>query len=266
MATIEELPQRQAQIWLSLLRELTATTPDWFTMKGIESALHGVGDVDSIAPVDCWPLVIDTFHRWAAREELGPVVVCPHAPFLVHLVAVEWLRPEIFELDVNSRKIFFGSTIFRPRDVASMTVMDQRGFRRLRPGAEGVLKLIQNGSTRDGRPWVLDLNAKGVVDCSPQIRKACVSLPAVSESVLARWCAVATPSPPARGIARRSCGRRPPASFAAYASRMQSRLHFDFGGSATIARVTHSLARATTRSDAPEQWLAEAARTHEVLR
>jgi hypothetical protein len=154
----------QASMWLALLRQLTASCPGWMTMKGVESALTAKGDVDSIAPEIEWSRVVDRFHTWALDHGLGPVVVCPHAPYLLHLVALSNDRPEFFELDVNRRKIFLGSTLFRPEDVAPMSLMDERGFRRLRPGAEGVLKLVQNGMFRDGRPNTEGLQAKGVRD------------------------------------------------------------------------------------------------------
>lgn len=155
-------PLRQSGRWLELLGQLTSEVPDWFAMKGVESALTGTGDVDSVAPRSSWPVIQDIFAGWAAAQGLGPVVICPHAPYLIHLVAVSDLRPEVFELDVNARKIFFGSTLFRPEDVAPLAVRDERGFRRLRPGVEGVLKLVQNASRRDGRCIPEALEAKSV--------------------------------------------------------------------------------------------------------
>ncbi|MDP9220264.1 MAG: hypothetical protein M3P23_06960 [Actinomycetota bacterium] len=157
-----ETVEHQTRMWLSLLTRLTAVAPDWLAMKGFDSALTGVGDVDSIAPLSTWPLVTEEFRTWAVSEGLGPVVICPHAPFLLHLVALSPLRPEFFELDINRRKIFLGSTLFRPSDVARLAQIDQYGIRRLRPGAEGVLKLIQNGATRAGHPKPEALRVKGV--------------------------------------------------------------------------------------------------------
>jgi hypothetical protein len=152
----------QSEMWLSLLDELTRTCPRWMVMKGVESALVATGDVDSIAPLEEWATVVDLFRSWAKEHGLGPVVVCPHAPYLIHLVALSDARPEFFELDVNRRKIFLGSTLFRPEDVAPMAITDERGIRRLPPGAEGVLKLVQNGMHRDGSPDVKGLREKGI--------------------------------------------------------------------------------------------------------
>lgn len=157
-----EPAEDQTKMWLSLLLRLTDVVPDWLAMKGFDSALTGVGDVDSIAPLAQWPAITAEFRRWAVEQGLGPVVVCPHAPFLLHLVALSPKRPEFFELDVNRRKIFLGSTLFRPADVAALSVIDQYGVRRLRAGAEGLLKLVQNGCTRRGQPKPEALRLKGV--------------------------------------------------------------------------------------------------------
>jgi hypothetical protein len=266
VGTIDDLSRRQPQMWLSLLRELTAATPDWFTMKGVESALTGVGDVDSIAPVRTWPLVVDTFHRWASVEDLGPVVVCRHAPYLLHLVAMSALRPEVFELDVNSRKIFFGSTLFRPHDVSSMTLTDARGFRRLRPGAEGVLKLIQNGSTRDGRPRVADLNAKGIVELiasDPEGARLFADRFGIGASAVVRACdAVVAGSWDRNAVlrAKAACLVRAVREPDAIAARLR------FRWQRSHCPVLHTLLTGKRRVESPEIWLREVALTHEVRR
>lgn len=148
--------------WLPLLRQLTEASPRWLSWKNVESALTGVGDIDSIAPRADWDLVTSAFRRWAAEYRLEPVVICPHAPFLLHLIALGGARPEFYELDVNRRKVFLGSTLFRPPDLLPLSVIDERGFRRLRPGVEGLLKLVQNGARRDGRPNEAGLQAKKI--------------------------------------------------------------------------------------------------------
>lgn len=148
--------------WLPLLRRITEACPEWLSWKNVESALTGVGDVDAVAPGDSWDRITLEFRRWAVEYGLGPVIECPHAPFLRHLVALSPERPEFYELDLNRRKIFLGSTLFLPGDLLPLTIVDERGFRRLRPGAEGVLKLIQNGAHRSGRPNAKGLQAKRV--------------------------------------------------------------------------------------------------------
>lgn len=158
----EEKPEvdREA-MWLELLRRLTALSPDWMVWKNADSALHGFGDVDSVAPPKDWPLLAHEFRGWAFRHGLGPVIACPHAPNLLHLVALHQSEP-FFELDFNARKVFLGSTLFVAEQLRGLAAIDERGFRRIHPGAEGLLKLVSNGGRRDGRPNVDGLQRKHI--------------------------------------------------------------------------------------------------------
>jgi hypothetical protein len=83
---------------------------------------------------------------------------------LIHLVALDPDAPNetFFELDVNRRKVFLGSTLFRPEDLRPLTLVTDEGFRRLRPGAEGLLKLVQNGTKRRGRRSAEGLKTKRI--------------------------------------------------------------------------------------------------------
>jgi hypothetical protein len=49
---------------------------------------------------------------------------------------------------VNRRKVFLGSTLFRPADLLPLAHLDANGIRCLKPGAEGVLTMIQTGMRR----------------------------------------------------------------------------------------------------------------------
>ena len=152
----------QSDLWIPLLRRLTEASPRWLVWKNVQSALTGTGDVDSVAPLQDWVMVEREFKDWAFSNGLGPVIVCPHAPFLLFLVALSDRRPEFYELDANRRKVFLGSTLFLPHDLLPLTVMDERGFRRVRPGVEGLLKLVQNGMKRNGSPDWEGMRSKGI--------------------------------------------------------------------------------------------------------
>jgi hypothetical protein len=153
------MPERSASlpsihreaVWLPLLQRLTVASRTWVAWKNVDSALYGYGDVDSAAPPEEWQQLADEFSTWAFSSGLGPVVLCPHAPNLLHLVALRDSEP-FFEVDLVGRKVFLGSTLFVPEDLRPVTEMDARGFRRVRPGAEGLIKLIGNGALRNGRP------------------------------------------------------------------------------------------------------------------
>jgi thymidylate kinase len=139
-------------LWLPLLRRLTELSPDFVVWKNADSALRGVGDVDVVAPASDWDLIAGEFQMWAVERGLEPVLECRHVPGSMFLLATDQRKQTLHQLDVKERGTHRGSTVFRPEDLKPMTQMDQRGFRRLRPGAEGLFKLVLNSVKRDGRP------------------------------------------------------------------------------------------------------------------
>jgi hypothetical protein len=137
-------------LWLPLLQRLTAISPSSVVWKNASSALEGQGDLDLVAPPADWERIAVEFRRWASAESLHPVAVCRHVPGAIFLLAVDPERPAFFELDIKARGTLRGTTVFRPRDLQSLAELDPRGFRRLRPGAEGLLKFMMNCIRDDG--------------------------------------------------------------------------------------------------------------------
>ena len=137
-------------LWVPLLRRLMIVAPSAVVWKNAASALAGHGDLDLIAPSSEWKGIEGEFRRWAGAASLDPVVVCRHVPGSMFLLARDPERAAFFELDVKSRGTYRGRTIFRPPDLLRLCELDSLAFRRLRPGAEGLLKLILNGTSDDG--------------------------------------------------------------------------------------------------------------------
>lgn len=137
-------------LWLPLLQRLTVLSPRFVVWKNASAALEGRGDLDVIAPPSDWDKIEGEFRRWARSAGLQPVAVCRHIPGSMFLLAADPERPAFFELDLKARGTFRGTTVFRAADLQRVSELDPRGFRRLRPGAEGVLKLIVNGTADDG--------------------------------------------------------------------------------------------------------------------
>jgi hypothetical protein len=147
--------QDRSSLWLPLLRRLAEACPDWVVWKNAESALSGIGDIDAAAPRKDWDVIEGEFRRWAAERDLGPVLVCHHIPGGLNLICIPKDLPTFLEVGVKDRRVFRGSTLFVAGDLKPMMQMDPRGFRRIRPGAEGLFKLLLNGTRRGGRPnWV----------------------------------------------------------------------------------------------------------------
>lgn len=154
----------RTELWLPLLRELTATYPRWAVWKNVASAFAGTGDVDSFAPPEDWPAIERTFERWVADHDLGPVIVCRHIPQGPHFMTLQEGSPYLVQLDVKVRGTFRGSTLIDAADLEQLSEIDPLGFRRVRPGVEGIIKLCMNGTRKGGGPDVEALRAKRVVE------------------------------------------------------------------------------------------------------
>ncbi len=74
------------------------------------------------------------------------MIVCRHLPGTLFLVACEPESGRLVELDVYSRLVLRGTAYLEPEELAPLAQLDPRGFRRLRPGAEGLLLLLGNGA------------------------------------------------------------------------------------------------------------------------
>lgn len=154
----------RTEMWLPLLRRLTERYPTWAVWKNVDSALTGHGDVDSLADPACWPAIEAEFRGWAAAHGLNHVIVCPHVPQGPHFIAFGLGTRHLVQLDVKERATFRGSTLVSWRQLLPLCEMDPRGFRRVRPGAEGVIKLLSNGLLPGGRMNAVGMQKKRVAE------------------------------------------------------------------------------------------------------
>ncbi len=145
-------PSDRTELWLSLLRTLTAEFPRFAVWKNAASAFAGTGDLDVLAPRQDWPTIEQRFLTWSRGRGFGPVVVCRHVPSGPHLLAVANDSDYLVHLDVSIRGTFRGSTLVDVQQLQELTEIDEQGYRRVRPGAEGIFKLCMNGTRRGGRP------------------------------------------------------------------------------------------------------------------
>jgi hypothetical protein len=149
-------------VWLPLLNRLSELSPSWAIRGNVEGGLAGTGDVDLVAPPEDFDAIEREFQVWARMQELGPVVSCRHVYEGLILIAVGRPGSVFYELEVRGARYFRGGRLFATDDLRGLTEMDPRGFRAVRPGAEGVLRLVLNGLGRVGRPWPRKLAAKQV--------------------------------------------------------------------------------------------------------
>jgi hypothetical protein len=148
--------------WIDLLRAATDAAPTWLVYKNVESALTGTGDIDAVASSHDFPAISTVVLSWAERFQLWPVFVCNHFPAGPNFVAVPPGELALWEFSVKERKVFRGGPLLSAAELLPMAQADDRGFRRLRPGAEGVLKLLTNGTRWAGRRNAEGLAAKEI--------------------------------------------------------------------------------------------------------
>jgi hypothetical protein len=153
-----------AGLWLPLVRRLTESCPRWTIWKNADAAFAGHGDIDSAAPMEDWEPIVSEFRRWAATSGFGPVIDCRHPPKTMFLLAVDRTTSTLVELDVLGRKYFRGGTLFHAEDLGPLSVLDERGFRCLRSGAQGLILLLTNGMHWGGRPDPEGLRKRRIAD------------------------------------------------------------------------------------------------------
>jgi hypothetical protein len=162
MANPNVEPGQRRELWLALLRRLTNVSSTFLVWKNVDSALDGQGDIDAAAAPADWDALEQQFLEWARELDLLPAALCHHIPGGRNLIAAPMGTPTFFELSIKHDKAFRGSTLFVLDDLLAMSENDDRGFRKLRPGAEGLLKLVLNGSKWLGRPDNEGLTSKHV--------------------------------------------------------------------------------------------------------
>jgi hypothetical protein len=145
--------------WLPLLRSLTERVPSWCLLKNVERTVAGAGDIDSAAPKPSWPVLAEQFRDWAFAFGAGPVIVCRHLPeTLVVAACAPADRTRLIQLDVYEHV----ARIVPAAELGPVSELDERGFRRLRPGGEGLflaLELAPRGGRRPTDPSGIDRSA-----------------------------------------------------------------------------------------------------------
>ena len=129
---------------------LTEAAPNWGVAGNVDEGLSGDGDVDLIAPVTDWKRVEKHFRGWAEAYGLSSVVSCRHRPGVLELVALGAGEKPVYQVEVLGLRHFRGARLYRAEDLSVAMEMDPRGWRRLRPGAAGLVKLLPNGVTWGG--------------------------------------------------------------------------------------------------------------------
>lgn len=144
------MTSNRSELWSSLLIRLTHASPRWAVSGNVEEGLVGEGDVDLVAPPAEWSEVEEEFRRWAGSNGFDPVISCPHRPGVLVLVAMGDPSTPVYKLEVLGYRHFRGARLYEAEDLVPAMELDPRGWRRLRPGAAALIKLLPNGVTWSG--------------------------------------------------------------------------------------------------------------------
>lgn len=247
---------------LSLLVRLTTLEPSWLVWKNCEGAVAGPGDVDSAAAPSAWGSIAAEHRAWARTTGLGPTILCRHAPGLLVAVACEGSDPmRLLQLDVYER----AAGVVGHAALRRAAILDPRGFRRLPPGAEGLLRLLA-ALHRPGRPPRDESELTRVGELVRSDPEGAGRLAATAGRAGARALTLAGAVSAGGWDARAALalelalleeGARHP-------RRRLEWLRFRLGGNR--CRVLAALEAGRVVAGDREAWLAEVARTHELAR
>lgn len=129
---------------------LTESIEQWAAWRGV-TALTEEHDLDSVAPEGVWASVIDATRVWAERWGIEAVVCCRHAPGQLILVGCGGrARETLLQVDVVAQKLVHGAPVWSAEDLLEC-VDATPGIRRVRPGSEGVARLLARRADGEGR-------------------------------------------------------------------------------------------------------------------
>jgi hypothetical protein len=129
-------------------------------LKDLESAIRGSGDLDAVASAADMTAVEGIFLEWAAGHRLSPIIVCRHAPAPFYFALQRGSR-ELLELDVTEGRWFRGGQLLVTSTLLPLSLVED-DIRMLRPGAQGLVRLLWNGVRYGGRPDRPGLRAERV--------------------------------------------------------------------------------------------------------
>jgi hypothetical protein len=164
---------------LGLVRALSAAAPSFALLWAADVSVDGSGDLDAAATRADWGAVWQVHKKWALDGQARAVVSCAHVPGLLMMAAIFPGVESFSELDVSDEIFFRARTLFNAEQIATLAIDDRRGFRRVRPGAEGVIVFLMKSLRRGGRPDRGVLGGRGVyemLDSDPEGARMAIEL------------------------------------------------------------------------------------------
>jgi hypothetical protein len=130
----------------ALARALSLASPTFVVWKGAH-AIRAGGDLDGALPRSEGDAAERAFVAWTRDEGLAASVACAHAVGMTILVGCGGAAGErLVQLDLVDRKLVHGAPVWTAAELGQVAV-ELDGVRRLRPGAEGLARVL--ASRRD---------------------------------------------------------------------------------------------------------------------
>lgn len=164
------------------LAELSRRQEEFLVWKHLDRALQGRGDVDAAAPRGTANAVLADARAIAGTHlRASHVISCEHVADKRLQFYVQPARlPQLFELDICTQPSRGLSPWAQPATMATLSMLDATGIRRLRPGPEAVVSLVYHGISSTGVPRLHDDEAeivqKGLAVDLEGARSACNTL------------------------------------------------------------------------------------------
>lgn len=140
---------------VDLVAALTAAAPGFALWKHAEAVLGGHGDIDAALPGRECDAAVAAFRAWAARAGYSAVVVCDHVPATTVAAAAD-AEGRLEQLDLVHAFVLHAAALVEAERLGPLTATGPDGARRLRPGAEGLLRLIREEGRSAGRAPAAD--------------------------------------------------------------------------------------------------------------
>ena len=155
--------------WQALAADASAAAPSFVVWKHGDRIARAGGDLDATAARSDWQAVGQVVEHWAAELGCIAVVHCPHVPARLVLVAAGGaVGDALLQVDLVARRPVGAGSWFDAESVAAAAFVDERGVRRLSPGAEGLLRALDDPTDAAARA-LLDGDRAGAEAMAEQL-------------------------------------------------------------------------------------------------
>jgi hypothetical protein len=144
-----DLANGVADVWSGLAALLSRATESIVVWKAAQGIDNG-GDLDVAASEAAWPAAQRVFNAWAVERRLAATIVCDHAVGVRILVGCGGSAgARLLQLDLVDKQVVHGVPVWTASQLLTCATL-VADIRRLRPGAEGVARVLADPQDETG--------------------------------------------------------------------------------------------------------------------